>query len=191
MQAGPASIIMRWKGKRENSTNWRSAWINFWSTKKRRNKVNRINPPSTNPLHNILHFEIKPLSLHTFLSMSNILHWTFASSHWCIKQHWKSWWEEKPLENWKDRSKVCSLLMAFCQVILYFRIYERVVLKYKSTTHLTLHLREIAHQLLCQFSRWIRFILGTQASNTVELLNESGMLLKLELFSLKIYHMRL
>lgn len=37
-------------------------------------------------------------------------------SYWCIKPYWESWWKEKPLENWKDRGKVSSILFAFCLV---------------------------------------------------------------------------
>lgn len=57
--------------------------------------------------------ELLPIYLKSLkaLSTSNSQPLTpLAVSHWCVKQHWKSWWEEKPLENWQDWSKVSSWL---------------------------------------------------------------------------------
>lgn len=49
-------------------------------------------------------------SLKALLSSNSQPLTPLAVSHWCVKQHWKSWWEEKPLENWQDWSKVSSWL---------------------------------------------------------------------------------
>lgn len=48
LQAGPASTITRWKGRKENLTNWRNDWISCWLTKRRRNRVK-------SSLHHSLH----------------------------------------------------------------------------------------------------------------------------------------